>query len=72
LQGYGDRGGAGQEDAWHLWGKAGLADGFQQAWALSDVDRDGRLDTQARMTLKPAQGAAPPGPRAHALVHVHP
>jgi hypothetical protein len=46
MQGYGDRGGAGHEEAWQLWGKAGLTDSFPQAWALADVDRDNRLNAQ--------------------------
>ena len=50
LQGYGDRGGAGHEEAWQLWGKAGLTDAFPQAWALADVDRDNRLNAQVGHT----------------------
>ena len=46
LQGYGDRGGISQEEAWHLWGKAALSDGFSVAWALSDTDQDSRLNEQ--------------------------
>lgn len=51
VQGYGDRNGAAQEEAWQLWGKAGLTDNFAQAWALSDVDRDGRLNEQANIVF---------------------
>ena len=52
LQGYGDRGGAGHEEAWQLWGKAGLTDSFPQAWALADVDRDNRLNAQVRHSIQ--------------------
>ena len=48
FQGFADKGGARQEDAWELWAKAGLDDGFQHAWLLSDVNQDGFLSEQAR------------------------
>ncbi len=47
-QGFAEKGGARQEDAWELWAKAGLDDGFQHAWLLSDVNQDGFLSEQAR------------------------
>ena len=47
-QGYGDRGGATHEEAWHLWGQAGLVDGFSAAFRLADTNRDHRLDEQVR------------------------
>ena len=48
LQGFAEQGGARQEDAWELWAKAGLDDGFQHAWLLADVNQDGFLSDQAR------------------------
>lgn len=49
MQGYGDKGGAAHDEAWHLWGRAGLVDGFSAAFALADADRDHRLNEQARV-----------------------
>ena len=47
-QGFAEQGGARQEDAWELWAKAGLDDGFQHAWLLADVNQDGFLSDQVR------------------------
>jgi len=46
MKGYGDKGGAAHDEAWHLWGRAGLVDGFSAAFALADADRDHRLNEQ--------------------------
>ncbi len=55
-QGYGDRGGAAHEEAWHLWGRAGLVDGFSAAFRLADGNRDHRLDEQVLILFKSLTG----------------
>ena len=63
VQGFEARGGARQEDAWELWAKAELGDGFQAAWRLADVNQDGFLADQVRCSGvgAPCERAGPSG-----------